>query len=51
MAKKIKTTDKLALSLRLPKTLHGKIKSLADIEKRSINMQAEILLERGLEAL
>lgn len=44
MAKK--DDNKVAFSLRLPEPLYTKLKKQADTQKRSLNRECELLLER-----
>lgn len=44
--KKSKDSEKVALSLRLPTSLHEKLQDLAKNERRSINAQAQMILEK-----
>ena len=37
-------TSKIPTMLRLPESIHGKIKKLAEIEHRSLNMEIEYAL-------
>jgi hypothetical protein len=47
--KKAKDTEKVALSLRLPVALHSKLQTLAKEERRSINQQAQMILEKEFQ--
>lgn len=47
MAKTTKNEEKAALSLRLPIPLYKKVHLMATKEKRSINSQIEVLLEKA----
>jgi hypothetical protein len=47
--KKPKDSEKVALSLRLPVALHIKLQNLAAEERRSINAQAQMILEKEFQ--
>ena len=42
-------TSKIPTMLRLPETIHGKIKQLAQLEHRSLNMEIEYALSKYID--
>lgn len=45
----VNAKDLKSMVLRIPPDLHSKIRDLAEQERRSVNQQATLLLETGLE--